>query len=168
MTKFSTLQAVDVIKYFPDGIKPEAFVKDEEKPDIKVKIEPLNESTDVKPDIKTELNSDMNVKIEKQDPNETIDEKAVKTEADAVIVDGVQVKIEKAEQSFDEKPDLKNESSAGEVLRDNQMKGTEKAAGTKDGVCMAMEDEELDDDDADFQAPKKRFRTPGGQVEKPL
>ena len=107
----------------------------------------------------------MNVKIEKQDPNETIDQKP---EADAVIVDGVQVKIEKAEQSFDEKPDLKNESSAGEVLRDNQMKGTE-AAGTNDGVCMTMEDEELDDDDdADFQAPKKRFRTPGGQVEKPL
>jgi hypothetical protein len=108
----------------------------------------------------------MNVKIEKQDPNETIDQKP---EAGAVIVDGVQVKIEKAEQSFDEKPDLKNESSAGAVLRDNQMKGTEKAAGTNDGVCMTMEDEELgDDDDADFQAPKKRFRTPGGQVEKPL
>jgi hypothetical protein len=43
----------------------------------------------------------------------------------------------------------------------------EQTAETSNDACMAMEDDELNDDDADFQAPKKRFRTPGGQVEQP-
>ena len=31
--------------------------------------------------------------------------------------------------------------------------------------CSATEESALSQDDEDFQAPKKRFRTPGGQVQ---
>ena len=185
---------------------------------MKVKIEQLNESkTDVKPHIKAESNPDGNIKIEKQDPDETVDQKPIiKTEANEAIIDGVQVKTDPA---CDVKPAIKNEATTENVLEENQEANDEpclqgeverwtvfkggfkgllgvpvylhqypgvqvwcgrsvcvilivglmfigQTTGANNDVCMqGVEDGDLADDVADFQAPKKRFRTPGGQVE---
>ena len=133
---FSHSHAVDLMKYFVENIETENSVNEDEKPDIKVKIEQLNESNDVKPNIKTEPNPDIKVKIEqlnesndvkpniKTEPNpdvkvkiekqdEVIDQKPVKSESDAV--GGVQVKIEKTDESFDEKPKFRNETAGDEM-----------------------------------------------------
>ena len=90
-----------------------------------MKIEQLNESkTDVKPHIKTESNPDGNIKIEKQDSDETFDQKKmIKTEPNAASIDGVQVKTD---QSSDEKPVFKNEASTADVSGENQQENDKK------------------------------------------
>ena len=106
----------------------EDIVKEEEKPDTKVLLGEMNGSSDIKPLIKTEFNPETKVKIEKQEPGEAIDQKPVKTELDASFSGGGfgEVKIEKNDQSFDEKPELGNPSDGSEVSKDNQMQATDK------------------------------------------
>ena len=106
----------------------EDIVKEEEKPDAKVLLGEMNESSDIKPLIKTEFNPETKVKIEKQEPGEAIDQKPVKTELDGTFSGGgfAEVKIKKNDQSFDEKPKLENPSDGSEVSKDNQMQATDK------------------------------------------
>ena len=116
----------------------EIIIKEEEKPDIKVKIEQLNESSDIKPIIKTESNPETKVKIEKQDHDEGIDQKPVKSEVDGTNVGG-EVKIEKTDQSFDEKPKSENMSAGGEISEDKQMQDVTDKGNTVGKIEIKIE-----------------------------
>ena len=83
---------------------------------MKVKVEQLNGENDVKPAIKMESNADIQIK---QDPDAGIDQKPVKAELDEAINNAV--KIEKTDQSLDEKSDLKSDGG-GDATGDDKTK----------------------------------------------
>ncbi|XP_028400578.1 Fanconi anemia group J protein homolog isoform X2 [Dendronephthya gigantea] len=108
-------------------------VKEEQKPDMKVKIEQLNQLGDVTP--KTEPNLGI-------DPDEAIDQKPMKAE-------------------------IKAESTNVDVKKDGEASGGSEVQSSAEDLKndVQMEDDiDHTDEDTDFEAPKKRFRTPGGQT----
>lgn len=92
------------------------MVKEEQKHDVKVKIEQCNGLIDVKPDIKNEPKPEIDMKIEQTDPNETTDQKpAMKPEPNT------------KENVKNEKMDVKNKAEAS---GENEMQGFDKSSST--------------------------------------